>query len=140
MPSILMLLYACTMKHEQSRRRVCLYCFRKVKETECIDSASAPLQRRLARLAPSLDRTDDRVPLGLCQTCRATMKKAEDGSGTFKLVKLTAFLASRPRSSPRKDCACSICKTANASGLQSRKSGNHVSPLLHYSTQNLVSM
>ena len=124
MLSIITLLYAETMKHEESRRRVCLACFKKVKETECLDSMSVSLQQRLQRLAPSLDRTDDRVPLGLCLSCRAKMRRVEDGSSTFELVKLTAFLGSQPRSSPRKDCCCTICKTASASGLHSRKSGN----------------
>ena len=132
MLSIITLLYAETMKHEESRRRVCLACFKKVKETECLDSMSVSLQQRLQRLAPSLDRTDDRVPLGLCLSCRAKMKRVEErveegsknGSSTFELVKLTAFLGSQPRSSPRKDCCCTICKTASASGLHSRKSVN----------------
>ena len=111
------------MKHEENRKRVCFSCFIKVKVGENLESASALIKERVNRLLPSVDLSDDRLPLGFCLSCKAKLKKFEDKQlKEFDLSKLNEYLASQPRSSPRSDCACTVCEIATAGGLQSRNS------------------
>ena len=120
---LLHILFCCAnmAKHEDCRQRVCFSCFHKVTLEENLKSASPLVQERIRRLLPSVDQSDSRVPLGFCCSCRAKLKKFEDGKKAFELTKLNDYLATQDRSSPRTECKdCSVCTIASATGLQSK--------------------
>ena len=107
------------MKHFEGRNRVCFSCFKKVKINETIESSTKLVQDRITTIIPSLDLNDDRVPLGLCPTCRLKLKAVENGKlEDFDLTRLNAYLLSQARPSPRAECTCQICTIAGSSGIK----------------------
>ena len=113
------------MLHDEARKRVCLTCFRKAKENECLDGASPLILQQLERhVIVSLDLTDARLPSALCHSCRTKLKNI-DVSGrksTFDVVLLSKYLHEAKRLSPRAtSCDCLICKIARSYGGPAHK-------------------
>ena len=108
--------------HLQSRKAVCILCFRKSNGT-----LSSTVKRRIQSfLNQDLDFDDHRVPSGICTTCRVSLvRKEKDGSVSlpklhdFSKVFVPRFLRSSPFL-----CNCMLCKVARSSSLNSKSAAH----------------
>ena len=92
--------------HEENRKVVCITCMRK-----CKGPMTAFQADRLSKLYQiSFDICDSRVPQGMCDNCRTTMRKRDEGT-SIELPKLYDFMSIRIRAETRgQTCDCLICK------------------------------
>ena len=112
------------MKHEDARKRVCILCFRKTGQHECLESATQLVRDRIHEHAISnVDLSDSRVPTGLCSSCKAKLGnvQTQGRKPTFDLELLNTYLSEQKRISPRRaTCECVVCDIGNANGFQAK--------------------
>ena len=97
--------------HDLSRKVVCILCLRK-----CNGSLTPVVIKRLHdHVQKDLDFQDQRIPEGICNSCRVNLLAVSEGGSAKQLPKLYDFtsvvLPMFLRSSPI-SCNCLICRIA----------------------------
>ena len=96
--------------HEDCRKTVCLLCMRKAgrEVTEFL------MQKLISAYETNFDFDDSRVPCGLCDACRTTVRRKEEGKDVV-LPPLFDFSTIRVRKETRDhQCNCLICQIGHS--------------------------
>ena len=113
------------MLHDEARKQVCLCCFRKCNKSLSLENASPEIRQRLEEhVISDLDVLDNRVPTGICSSCRCKLRNIdkEGRKSTIDIQILISYLSEQKRLSPRQSsCICHICKVANSFGAEAKK-------------------
>ena len=113
------------MLHDEARKQVCLCCFRKCSKSLSLENAAPEIRQQLEdHVISDLDLLDNRVPTGICKSCRAKLRNIDKAGrkSTIDIQILITYLAEQKRLSPRQSsCICLICKVANSFGAEAKK-------------------
>ena len=101
--------------HHDCRQSVCFFCFSK-----CDRHITDFIKERILDIfsGNSIDFKDDRVPLGICNSCRAMVQKHGKGDRNFPLPKPHDYnkVIIRPKTRRLDSCNCLICQVGKLKG------------------------
>ena len=101
--------------HHDCRQSVCFFCFSK-----CDRHITDFIKERILDIfsGNSIDFKDDRVPLGICNSCRAMVQKHGKGDRNLPLPKPHDYnkVIIRPKTRRLDSCNCLICQVGKLKG------------------------
>lgn len=104
--------------HEENRKKICLYCTKKVNKQKFNINESL-LDKVKRNVLAEYDPTDQKYPTILCSTCRYWIDKMEKGERAKERPVFDYKNMNMPlntRSNKDEPCNCMICSTARQKG------------------------
>jgi hypothetical protein len=107
--------------HEECRKTVSFLCMKK-GHRELTDFM---IGRILKLVKSDLNFDDERVPRGICNTCRLLLQKRDSGETSNELPPLFNYFSIliKPNTRTSTTCACLICQTGKCKGFEKHPLG-----------------